>query len=75
MKYRVFVVFGEESVEIVNNQIKSEYDRIKDEINIFEFNTNEEMEAFKKGLEVGVGNSIYQILEEDEMIRIMDYTK
>lgn len=72
MKHKVFTVFGEQHCKIVNTNDAKHYSEIREEIHIYEFNTLEEAEAFKKGVDEGVGNNRYQILSKDDVSKIME---
>ena len=55
MKYKIFVLFGKDKCRIFENDEVQKFSKIKDEINIYEFNTFEELEAFKKGVDEAIG--------------------
>ena len=72
MKHRVFMVFGEEHCKIVNDNDTVHFNQIRDEIRIYEFQSMEEIEAFKKGVDEATGFDQYQILTEHEVEEIME---
>jgi hypothetical protein len=75
MKYKTFILFGKDKVKIFKGDLVEQFDDIKDQINIYEFNTLEEMEAFKKGVDEAIGLDGYEILTDDDMSFIMSFTK
>ncbi len=75
MKYKTFVLFGEDKVKIFKGDLVEKFDDIKDQINIYEFNTLEEVEAFKKGVDEAIGLDAYEILSDDDVSFIMSFTK
>lgn len=75
MKYRTFILFGKDRVKIFKGDLVEQFDDIKDQINIYEFNTLEEMEAFKKGVDEAIGLDAYEILSDDDVSFIMSFTK
>jgi hypothetical protein len=75
MKYRAFILFGADKVKIFKSDLVEQFDDIKNQINIYEFNTLEEMEAFKKGVDEAIGFDAYEILTDDDVSFIMSFTK
>jgi hypothetical protein len=75
MKYRAFILFGADKVKIFKSDLVEQFDDIKNQINIYEFNTLEEMEAFKKGVDEAIGLDAYEILTDDDVSFIMSFTK
>jgi hypothetical protein len=74
MKYKVFVLFGKDKCQIFENDEVQKFSKIKDEINIYEFNTFEELEAFKNGVDEAVGIDEYKELSEDDISYIMEFS-
>lgn len=72
MKHRLFMIFGEEYCKIVNTKDTKQFNQIKEEIHIYEFQSVEEMEAFKKGVDEATGHNQYQILSDKDVSKIMD---
>ena len=72
MRHKLFMVFGEEYCKIVNSNDTRNYNQLKDEIRIYEFQTIEEMEAFKKGVDEATGFNQYQILSNRDVDKIME---
>jgi hypothetical protein len=75
MKYKVFILFGADKVKIFKNDLVEQFDDIKDQINIYEFNTLEETEAFKRGVDEAIGLNAYEILTDDDISFIMSFAK
>lgn len=48
MKYRVFLLFGKDKRQIFSDDEVSQFSKIKDEINIYEFKSLEEAGSFRK---------------------------
>lgn len=71
MKHRLFILFGADKCEIFSERKISRYDEIRDDINIYEFNTIEELEAFKKGIDEASGWNKYALLSDDDIAEIM----
>jgi hypothetical protein len=74
MKYKVFVLFGKDKCQIFENDEVQKFSKIKDEINIYEFNTFEELEAFKKGVDEAIGIDKYKELNENDISYIMEFS-
>lgn len=74
MKYKVFVLFGKDKCRIFENDEVQKFSKIKDEINIYEFNTFEELEAFKKGVDEAIGIDKYKELNENDISYIMEFS-
>lgn len=74
MKYKVFVLFGKDKCQIFENDEVQKFSKIKDEINIYEFNTSEELEAFKKGVDEAIGIDKYKELNENDISYIMEFS-
>ncbi len=72
MKHRLFMVFGEKHCKIVNTNDTKQFNQIKEEIHIYEFQSVEEMEAFKKGVDEATGHNQYQILSDKDVSKIME---
>ncbi len=72
MKHRLFVLFGNEQVEIFKGNLIGKFDKIKDDINIYEFQTLEELEAFKKGVDEAIGWDNYEFLDDEDVSFIME---
>lgn len=72
MKHRLFVLFGNDKCEIFTKRNIARYDEIRDDINIYEFNTVEELEAFKKGLDEAISWNKYSLLTDDDVAEIME---
>jgi len=66
------MVFGEEYCKIVNTNDTKHFNQIKEEIHIYEFQTVEEMEAFKNGVDEATGYNQYQILTDNDVSKIME---
>jgi hypothetical protein len=75
MKYRACILFGKDKVKIFKGDLVEKFDDLKDQINIYEFNTLEEMEAFKKGVDEAIGLDAYEILTDDDVSFIMSFSK
>ena len=75
MKYRTFILFGKDKVKIFKGDMVEQFDDLKDQINIYEFNTLEELEAFKKGVDEAIGLDAYEILSDEDVSFIMSFTK
>ena len=73
MKYKLFVLFGKDKCQIFEGDVVQQFSKIKDEINIYEFNTLEEMEAFRKGVDEAIGIDKYKELSEDDITYIMEF--
>lgn len=73
MKYRVFLLFGKDKRQIFSDDEVSQFSKIKDEINIYEFNTLEEAQAFRKGVDEAIGIDQYIELSEEDVAYIMDF--
>ena len=74
MKYKLFVLFGKDKCQIFENDEIQKFSEIKDEINIYEFNTLEELEAFRKGVDEAIGIDEYKELNEDDVSYIMEFS-
>jgi hypothetical protein len=75
MKYKVFILFGADKVKVFKSDLVEQFDDIKDQINIYEFNTLEEVEAFKRGVDEAIGLDAYEILTDDDISFIMSFAK
>lgn len=73
MKYKLFILFGKDKCQIFENDEVRRFSEIKDEINIYEFNTLEELEAFRKGVDEATGIDQYKELKEDDISYIMEF--
>ena len=70
-KFKVYLVFGEGNKRIVDTIDIDKYDDVKNNIKVYEFITEEEKDAFLKGVDEGIGFNTYQLLTEDEVDFIM----
>lgn len=70
-KHKVYLIFGKENKRIVDTIDIDKHDDIKDKIKIYEFVTEEEKDAFLKGVDEGIGFNDYQVLSENELDFIM----
>jgi accessory colonization factor AcfC len=72
MRHRLFVLFGADKCEIFSKRKVSRYDEIREDINIYEFHSVEELEAFKKGVDEAIGWNDYALLSDDDVAAIME---
>ena len=70
-KFNVYLIFGEDNKRIVDTIDINKYDDVKNNIKVYEFFTEEEKDAFLKGVDEGIGFNAYQLLTEDEVDFIM----
>ena len=74
MKFRTFILFGKEYTAIFKEDMVENFDKIRNDIRIYEFNSREEMEAFQKGVDEAIGFNDYALLEEDDVSYVMTFS-